>query len=168
MIQPGRAVDDVIKEIWYAQMEAGSEEQQISIGFGQPGAVHYSQHSWGNTDLRRFLSIGTVLKAYLEAHAIVMEARRLMEEHCKPGLLPKLALKACDDYLVSAGCPAEALVCGHGQGLDLLERPVFRPEEVTKLDEGMIVCLHPTAKTKKGDGVHRRYLRRAPVKEPGR
>ncbi|HBB17357.1 MAG TPA: hypothetical protein DCZ97_10325, partial [Syntrophus sp. (in: bacteria)] len=55
---------------------------------------------------------------------------------------------ACDKFLKSKGCPAEARVAAHGQGLDLVERPVYRREEVCKLEPGMIVCLHPTAKTK--------------------
>ena len=173
-IQPGRTVGEVLAEIRYEQMRAGSEEQQISIQFGQPGGQHYSQHSWGNThirrtfkegdicnmlaessmaggywyDLRRFLSIGPVPKAYQDAHAIVMEARAIMAEKSKPGISPKVALDACDKFLKSKGCPAEARVCAHGQGLDLVERPVYRREEVCKLEKGMIVCLHPTAKTK--------------------
>jgi Xaa-Pro aminopeptidase len=173
-IRPGRTVGEVLVEIRLAQMDAGSEEQQISIQFGPPGAMHYSQHSWGNThirrtfkegdvcnmlvessmaggywyDLRRYLSIGPVPKAYQEAHAIVMEARAIMAKMSKPGLLPKVALEACDKFLKSKGCPAEARVAAHGQGLDLVERPVYRREEVCKLEPGMIVCLHPTAKTK--------------------
>ena len=71
-----------------------------------------------------------------------------MAENCKPGLLPGVAVKACDKFLKSKGCPPENRVCGHGQGLDLVERPVFLKDEVCKLEAGMIVCLHPTAKTK--------------------
>jgi Xaa-Pro aminopeptidase len=173
-IRPGRTVAEVLAEIRFEQVAAGSEEQQISIQFGPPGAMHSSQHSWGNTyihrtfregdmcnmlaessmaggywyDLRRFLSIGPVPEAYREAHAIVKEARSIMAENSKPGLLPKVALDACDKFLKSKGCPPEARVAGHGQGLDLVERPVYRREEVAKLEAGMIVCLHPTAKTK--------------------
>jgi Xaa-Pro aminopeptidase len=174
-ILPGRTIADVLTELRFEQLSAGSEEQQMSIQFGQPGGpLHHPQHSLGNIyyhrtfkegdivnmlvessmaggywyDLRRFLSIGPVPEAYLEAHAIAKEARRIMAENSKPGLLPKVALEACDEYLKSKGCPAEMRVCGHGQGLDLVERPVFLREETCKLEVGMIVCLHPTAKTK--------------------
>ena len=174
-IRPGRTVGEVLIEIRLAQMAAGSEEQQISIQFGQPGEAHHlAQMSWGNTnirrtfkegdicnmlvessmaggywyDLRRFICIGSAPPEQQEAHAIVMEARAIMAEKSKPGLLPKVALDACDKFLKSKGCPAEARVAAHGQGLDLVERPVYRREEVCKLEPGMIVCLHPTAKTK--------------------
>ncbi len=71
-----------------------------------------------------------------------------MAANCKPGLLPGVAVEACDKFLIGKGCPAENRVSGHGQGLDLVERPVFLKNEVCKLEVGMIVCLHPTAKTK--------------------
>ena len=173
-IEPGRTVEEVIQDIRFAQMEYGSEEQQVAIAFGQPGEAHPGQMSWGNTyirrklkegdivnllvessmaggywyDMRRFLSIGPVPAAYREAWEIVREARAIMAANCKPGLLPGVAVKACDKFLKSKGCPPENRVCGHGQGLDLVERPVFLKDEVCKLEVGMIVCLHPTAKTK--------------------
>jgi len=173
-IEPGRTIEEVILDIRIAQMESGSEEQQVAIAIGQPGAPHLAQMSWGNTyirrklregdivnllvessmaggywyDMRRFFSIGPVPAAYQVAWEIVREARAIMAENCKPGLLPGVAVKACDKFLKSKGCPPEARVSGHGQGLDLVERPVFLKDEVCKLEVGMIVCLHPTAKTK--------------------
>jgi Xaa-Pro aminopeptidase len=173
-IEPGRTVEEVIQDIRFAQMEYGSEEQQVAIAFGQPGKAHPGQMSWGNTyirrklkegdivnllvessmaggywyDMRRFLSIGPVPAAYREAWEIAKEARAIMAANCMPGMLPGAAAKACDKFLVSKGCPAENRVAGHGQGLDLVERPVFLKGEVCKLEVGMIVCLHPTAKTK--------------------
>ncbi len=173
-IEPGRTIEEVIQEIRFAQMEYGSEEQQVAIAFGKPGEAHQAQMSWGNTfirrmlkegdivnllvessmaggywyDMRRFLSIGPVPAAYQEAWEIVKEARAIMAANCKPGMLPGEAAEACDKFLVSKGCPAESRVAGHGQGLDLVERPVFLQAEPAKLEVGMIVCLHPTAKTK--------------------
>ena len=173
-IEPGRTIEEVILDIRFAQMEYGSEEQQVAIAFGQPGEAHQHQMSWGNTfirrplkegdivnllvessmaggywyDMRRFLSIGPVPAAYQEAWEIVSEARAIMAANCKPGMTPWKAAQATDKFLVSKGCPAENRVAAHGQGLDLVERPVFLKQEVCKFEVGMIVCLHPTAKTK--------------------
>jgi Xaa-Pro aminopeptidase len=173
-IRAGRTASDVIEEIRHAQVLAGSEEQQIMIAFGQPGSPHFMQGSWGNTcerrrlrngdivtiliessapggywyDLRRFLCIGPVPRELQEAYEIVKEAREIMAKNLKPGVVPGVALDACDEYLKSRGCPPETRVAGHGQGLDLVERPVVRPEETAKLQVGMVVSLHPTAKTK--------------------
>lgn len=173
-IRPGRTVGDVIAEIRHAQVLAGSEEQQIHIAFGQPGGAHYAQVSWGNTvvrrpfrdgdvvnmliessaaggywyDLRRFVCVGKVPPELEEAHALVREARAILAANLKPGTTPGMALKASDEFLKSQGCPPEARVAGHGQGLDLVERPVIRYEETAKLEPGMVISLHPTATTK--------------------
>jgi len=173
-IRPGRIASDVIAEICYTQALAGSEEQQIDLIFNQPGAPVYAQCNWGNTyirrtlregdiinlliessiaggywyDLRRFLCFGSVPKELQEAMEIAKEARNIMEINCKPGLLPRVALDASDEFLKSKGCPVEHRVGGHGQGLDLVERPVFHREEPATLQEGMVVSLHPTAETK--------------------
>ena len=111
-IQPGRTVGEVIEEIRHAQLLAGSEEQQIAVGFGQPGSPEDSQGSWGNIsvrrtlkdgdivnlliessapggywyDLRRLLCIGRVPEGLQEAHEIVKEARAIMAKNCKPGV----------------------------------------------------------------------------------
>ena len=173
-IRPGRTASEVIGEIRQAQLLAGSEEQQIGFGFGRPGSQEYSQGSWGNTfvrqalrdgdivnlliessvpggywyDLRRLLCIGRVPDALQKAHGIVKEARDIMAKNCKPGVSPVVALNASDEFLKSKECPPESRVGGHGQGLDLVERPVIRPEEPAKFEVGMVLALHPTARTK--------------------
>ena len=170
-IRPGRSVGEVMEEIRHAQVLAGSEEQQINIAFGQPGGAHYAQSSWGNTsvrrpfregdvvnmliessaaggywyDLRRFVCIGRAPGELQDAYAIVREARKILAANLEPGTTPGVALKASDEFLKSKGCPPEARVAGHGQGLDLVERPVVRYEETAKLQAGMVISLHPTA-----------------------
>jgi Xaa-Pro aminopeptidase len=173
-IRAGRTAGEAMEEIRHAQVLAGSEEQQINIAFGRPGGTHYAQTSWGNTvvrrtfregdviniliessaaggywyDLRRFLCIGSAPKELQEAYALVKEARSILAANLKPGVVPGVALDASDEFLKSKGCPPEARVAGHGQGLDLVERPVVRREEMAKLQAGMVISLHPTAKTK--------------------
>jgi Xaa-Pro aminopeptidase len=173
-IQPGRTAYEVIQEIRYAQLMEGSEEQQMAIGFGQPaaGSARYDQGNCGNTfvrrpfkygdtiglllessaaggywyDLRRCLCIGKVPRELNEVYEIAMEARRIMAANCKPGVMPAVALDASDDFLKSKDCPPEPRLGGHGQGYDLVERPVIRRDEPAKLENGMIVALHPMAK----------------------
>ena len=155
-IEPGRTIEEVILDIRIAQMEAGSEEQQVAIAFGQPGAPHHradelGQHlhpteiagrrhrqpvggiEHGGRLLVRYAAIPLYRSAFpghTRKPEIVREARAIMAENCKPGLLPGVAVKACDKFLKSKGCPPEARVSGHGQGLDLVERPVFLKDEV--------------------------------------
>jgi len=174
-IRPGRLATEVIEELRHAQVLARSEEQQIAITFGQPGGSHYIQNScWGNTfvrrtfrngdivnlliessaaggywyDLRRFFFIGTPPKELQEAYNIVKEARTIMAANLKPGTLTAVALNAGDEFLKSKGCPPESRAAGHGQGLDLVERPIIHVEEPAKIEAGMVISLHPTARTK--------------------
>ena len=173
-IRPGRTAMDVIVELRYAQLLAGCEEQQLNMGFGRVGSTLYRQHSWGNTywrrtlqqgdavnlliefsspggywyDLRRFLCLGPVPKELEEAYAIAKEAREIMANHCKPGMMAGEALEASDKFLMSKGCPPETRVAGHGQGVDLVERPILHPSDTAKLEVGMVISLHPTAHTK--------------------
>ena len=46
-----------------------------------------------------------------------------MAANCKPGLLPGVAVEACDKCLIGKGCPAEDRVSGHGQGWILWKGP---------------------------------------------
>lgn len=172
-IRPGGTAAEAIEEIRHAQVLAGSEEQQISITFGPPGAPPHSQHNWGNTyvrrtfgdgdiinlliessaaggyfyDLRRFLCIGDVPKDVQKAYAVARKARVIMTERLKPGVMPKMALAASDRFLQSKGFPPESRMAGHGQGLDLGERPIMRHDEPAVLESGMVVAVHPTART---------------------
>lgn len=173
-IRLGRTAGEAMEEIGHAQVLAGSEEQQISIAFGPPDAAPYSQHNWGNTyvrqtfrdgdvinlliessaaggyfyDLRRFLCIGSVPKELQEAYAIVKEARVIMAENLKPGVTPKVALDASDRFLKGKGFPPESRMAGHGQGLDIGERPVMRRDEPAVMESGMVVSVHPTVRTR--------------------
>lgn len=174
VIKPGKTVTELIEIIRHAQVLAGSEEQQINITFGPVGGPHFMQRSWGNTcirrklkpedvvniliessarggywyDLRRFFFIGSAPESLKEAYRIALEARDLLASHLKPGFPASEASKACDEFLKSNGCPAEARVSGHGQGVDLVERPILRAEEPVNIAEGMVVSLHPVARTK--------------------
>ena len=173
-IKPGRLAIEAIEEIVHAQVLAGSEEQQINISFAQPGGTQYVQGSWGNTfvrrtfkagdiiniliessiacgywyDLRRFMCIGSVPKETQEAYEIAKEARRRMAAALKPGVSAGAGVEASDKYLKTKGCPPEARAAGHGQGVGLVERPVISKEDPAIIEAGMIISLHPTARTK--------------------
>lgn len=151
---------------------AGSEVQQLVIAFGPPGTPPYSQVSWDRHyvrrpfkngdvvnfliessaaggywyDLRRFLCIGSIPKALQAAYEVAKEARNIMADNLKPGSPAAVALDASDEYLKSKGYPPEARVAAHGQGVDLVERPVIRREEPAAIETGMVISLHPNAR----------------------
>jgi Xaa-Pro aminopeptidase len=174
-LRPGRLAIEVIREIRLAQMQFGSEEQQIFMQFGPPGHLEYMQMYPGNGferrtlkdgdvvntliesnaaggywyDLRRFLRIGSAAPNELkEAYDIAKEAKAIIAANLKPGSPTSVALDASDQFLKSKGCPPESRVAGHGQGVDLVERPIIHRKEPAKLEAGMVLSFHPTAITK--------------------
>jgi|GEM_PF-633657 len=172
VIRPGVTAAEVFEEVRHAQVMAGSEVQQLVIAFGPPGTPPYSQVSWDRHyvrrpfkngdvvnfliessaaggywyDLRRFLCIGSIPKALQAAYEVAREARNVMADNLKPGLPAAVALDASDEYLKSKGYPPEARVAAHGQGVDLVERPVIRREEPAAIETGMVISLHPNAR----------------------
>ncbi|MFH0848579.1 MAG: M24 family metallopeptidase [archaeon] len=179
-VRPGRTAYEVVQETRYEQLLVGSEEQQIGFTFGPPGGARTQQSTWGNSnrrrpikrgdvvhmaliessaaggywyDLRRMMSVGPVPKEMQEAYDIVKEARQIMADNIKVGQKFGPALDASDNFLKSKGCPPEARMGGHGQGLDLAERPIIRHDEPAVAQEGMIVIPHPTASYKGYDAV---------------
>ena len=174
IIKTGATVSEVFETIRHAEVLQGSEEQQLGVWLGKPGGTVYHQMNWGNTcirppfskglviklliessapggywyDLVRYLCIGEMQEGLPEAMEIAKEAREIMAKNLKPGQTAGEAIDASNAFLKSKGCPAETRLAGHGQGLDLVERPVMLHDEPAKMKPGMIVCLHPTAKTK--------------------
>jgi Xaa-Pro aminopeptidase len=174
VIKPGVTASEVLEEIRHAFVAQGSEEQQIAIAFGAPDAPPYSQHNWGNTavrrplkegdvvnllieasaaggyyyDLRRFLCIGDIPAELRDAHRAALEARAVMAKNLKPGVTPAHALEASDAFLQAQGYPPETRMAGHGQGLDIGERPLMRRDEPAVMEPGIVTSVHPTAKAK--------------------
>ncbi len=172
-VRPGKLARDVIEEIRSEQVRLGSEDQEMIIWFGHPEKSYYVQPIQGATwirrpfkegdyvdfliesrgiggyfyNLRRTLYIGSsVPKEVRDAHELCKEAQRLLASNCKTGMSPAAARRANDDFLKSKGYPEELRVLGHGQGIDLVERPVVdEGETVEKLERGMTMALHPTA-----------------------
>ena len=54
-----------------------------------------------------------------------------------------------NEFLVAKGQIAEGRTNAHGQGYDLVERPLFTPDEPMLLQANMVVALHPLASNDK-------------------
>ena len=50
----------------------------------------------------------------------------------------------CDErWIDSRGLPAERRLYAHGQGVDMVERPLIRRDETMVLKAGMCLAVHP-------------------------
>jgi Xaa-Pro aminopeptidase len=56
---------------------------------------------------------------------------------------------AHDDYMRSRGFPTELRLYCHGQGYDLVERPLVRADETMALEAGMNLAVHPGYETER-------------------
>ena len=62
----------------------------------------------------------------------------------KPGTSCKDVWNAFDDFMRKDGRPAEARLYCHGQGYDLVERPLVRHDEPMTIERDMNIVVHPT------------------------
>ena len=73
-----------------------------------------------------------------------IEARKFTLDLLKPGTPCKDIWDAYNDFMRKNGRPEEARLYCHGQGYDLVERPLIRNDEPWSIDKDMNIVVHPT------------------------
>lgn len=74
-------------------------------------------------------------------HAIDAQAHTV--ERLKPGAAAADIADAHDAYMRGNGLPVERRLYSHGQGYDMVERPLIRADETMRIEEGMSIVVHP-------------------------
>ena len=74
----------------------------------------------------------------------VKEARKLTLDMLKPGTPCKDIWEAFNAFMRKHGRPEEARLYCHGQGYDLVERPLIRSDEPWTIQKDMNIVVHPT------------------------
>jgi len=96
------------------------------------------------TELGRSCVVGKVPQAMKDELAFCMEARRMTLDLLKPGASCKDIWDAFNTFMSKNGRPAEARLYCHGQGYDLVERPLVRHDEPMMIEKNMNIVVHPT------------------------
>jgi Xaa-Pro aminopeptidase len=96
------------------------------------------------TELGRTCVLGEPPAALVDELAFVLEAQRFCLDLLRPGMSCAEIWSAYNDFMQSHGKPAERRLHAHGQGHDLVERPLIRPEESMRIASGMNIVVHPT------------------------
>ena len=96
------------------------------------------------TELGRSCVVGKVPQAMKDELAFCMEARRMTLDLLKPGASCKDIWDAFNTFMGKNGRPAEARLYCHGQGYDLVERPLVRHDEPMMIEKNMNIVVHPT------------------------
>jgi Xaa-Pro aminopeptidase len=97
------------------------------------------------TELGRSCVVGTkVPQAMKDELAFCKEARRMTLDLLKPGTACKDIWDAFNAFMRKNGRPMEARLYCHGQGYDLVERPLIRSDEPMTIEKDMNIVVHPT------------------------
>jgi Xaa-Pro aminopeptidase len=94
------------------------------------------------THLFRFAVMGRAAAEIVDAHALVLEAEQNVLDRLRPGASCKEVFLAHNAFMRSHGLPEERRILCHGQGYEMVERPLIRDDESMTVRENMNLGLH--------------------------
>jgi Xaa-Pro aminopeptidase len=96
------------------------------------------------TELGRSCVVGKASAEIKDEFAFALEARKFNLGLLKPGAACKDVFAAYNDFMRKNGRSEEKRLHCHGQGYDLVERPLIRNDEPMAIAENMNIVVHPT------------------------
>jgi Xaa-Pro aminopeptidase len=96
------------------------------------------------TELGRTCVVGKASAELKDEFAFALEARKFNLGLLKPGTPCADIFAAYNDFMRRNGRPEERRLHCHGQGYDLVERPLIRSDEPMSIAEHMNIVVHPT------------------------
>lgn len=94
------------------------------------------------THLFRFAVMGKAPPEVVDAHALVLAAEQNVLDRLKPGASCKEVFAAHNDFMRAHNLPEEKRILCHGQGYEMVERPLIRQDESMIVRENMNLGLH--------------------------
>ncbi len=167
-IKPGIHDYEIYSDILYSTNMNGSERQLVLVSSGPQGQpVPFAPRHFQNrvvkegdqisvlievngpgglyAELGRVFSVGKPSQALVDAFSTAVEAQKVSLSMLKPGATPKDVWDANNAFLEKKGYFPEKRLYAHGQGYDLVERPLIRLDEPMKIKAGMNLTVHPNA-----------------------
>jgi Xaa-Pro aminopeptidase len=171
-IRPGRRDFEILAEAQCSLVMQGSEQQLILVGSSPPGTParwqfrHFQNRMMREgdqvsvlievngpggfyTEIGRLFSIGEPSQEWQDAFGVAVEAQEATLNLLMPGTKPKDIWDANNEFLFQKGYRPEKRLYAHGQGYDLVERPLIRDDEPMEIKAGMNITVHPCAITEK-------------------
>ncbi len=118
---------------------AEGDHLSILIEVNGPGGFY--------TELARTIVLGRASTELLDGFVAVQEAQNATLRHMRPGVACGAIAAAHDSFMQSLGLPIERRLYSHGQGCDMVERPLIRRDETMPLRSGMCLAVHPGYET---------------------
>jgi Xaa-Pro aminopeptidase len=100
-------------------------------------------------ELGRTAVLGRATDEMREQQAFVLEAQRFCVGLLKPGADPATIWNDYNQFMRENGRPEEKRVHFHGQGYDMVERPLIRFDETMPIGKNMYFALHPAFSTER-------------------
>jgi Xaa-Pro aminopeptidase len=98
-------------------------------------------------ELSRPISLGTAPPELHDAWSLALEAQQHSLALLRPGVESAEVHAAHNRFMRAAGLPEESRLYAHGQGHDMVERPLIRQDETMRIADGMSLTVHPSVKT---------------------
>ena len=98
-------------------------------------------------EIARTLVLGRASNELLDAFDAVKAAQDHSLARLTPGAAARDVAAAHDAYMIAHGMPAEIRLYAHGQGYDMVERPLIRRDESMTIAAGMNLAVHPGYET---------------------
>jgi Xaa-Pro aminopeptidase len=121
--------------------------QNRTIGKGDQIALLVEDSGPGGmyTELGRSCVVGVKVPQQMKDELeFCKQSRRLTLDMLKPGTPCKDIWEAFNAFMRQNGRPEEARLYCHGQGYDLVERPLIRSDEPWTIEKDMNIVVHPT------------------------
>jgi Xaa-Pro aminopeptidase len=165
-IEPGRQEWEVTAAALAVARAGGSEHGPVMVGSAPPGrpaifkpARHQSRVLESGdrltiliepsgpegmyAEIGRTIVIGSADDELLEEHARVVEAWQHYAAMLRPGASARQIDADYNAFLREHERPEDRRLGCHGQGYDIVERPLVRGDEPMSLAEGMLIAVHP-------------------------
>ncbi|MDP3342207.1 Xaa-Pro peptidase family protein [Frigidibacter sp.] len=114
---------------------AQGDHLSILIEVNGPGGIYL--------EIARTMVLGAADDHLLQAFAHVKAAQDHVLGLLLPGADPAAVALAHDGFMQARDLPAETRLFAHGQGSEMVERPLIRQDETLPLAEGMLMAVHP-------------------------
>ena len=165
-IRPGMRDVDVTALAWREGQVLGSE-QGIVLGGSAPlgrASVFVGRHLQGRrlaagdhlallieingpggfyTEMARTIVLGRAPTELRDGFESMREAQQATLRRLVPGASCAEIATAHDDFMRARKLPPELRLYAHGQGYDMVERPLVRCDEAMKIQSGMCLAVHP-------------------------
>jgi len=99
------------------------------------------------TEIGRTCVLGKASQEMQDEFEFVLRAQQFTLGLLRPGASCKQAWEAYNEFMRENGKPEEKRLHCHGQGYDMVERPLLRFDETMPLAKNMVVSAHPSYTT---------------------